>query len=318
MTAVSSPRFGVSTHLFHDLRLDREHLVEIAAHGFDCVEVFATRTHFDYHDSAAVRSLAEWLDDTRLTLNSIHAPITSSMTNGVLGELYSNATTDDTGRQRAITEAQAALAVAQTVPYRYLVLHLGVPDEPDSGSRNSREPARRSVLTIHEMAQKVGVRLALEVIPNALSRPDALVAFIEQELDGADIGICMDVGHAFLMGEPADAIETCAEYLVTTHLHDNRRKRDDHLAPGEGSIDWAAALMSLQKVGYEGALMYEVANTSSPKAVLEKTEAARRRFEELLGFNFGASIERPDDEDTVRGVDPEHPAHGKRPEDTNL
>ena len=64
---VSNPRFGVSTHLYHDQRLDREHLVEIAAHGFECVEVFATRTHFDYHDSVAVRTLAEWLEDTRLT-----------------------------------------------------------------------------------------------------------------------------------------------------------------------------------------------------------------------------------------------------------
>ena len=64
--SVSSLRFGVSTHLYHDQRLDRDHLVEIAAHGFDCIELFATRTHFDYHDAAAVRSLAEWLDDTRL------------------------------------------------------------------------------------------------------------------------------------------------------------------------------------------------------------------------------------------------------------
>jgi sugar phosphate isomerase/epimerase len=311
MTAVSSPRFGVSTHLFHDLRLDRAHLVEIAARGFDCVEVFATRSHFDYHDSAAVRSLAEWLDDTRLALNSIHAPITSSMTQGASGEIYSNATPDETGRQRAIAEAEAALAVAQTVPFRYLVVHLGVPDGPKAKSENSREAARRSVLTLHERAQKVGVRLALEVIPNALARPDALVAFIEEELDGADVGICLDVGHAFLMGEPADAIETCAEYLLTTHLHDNHGTNDDHLAPGEGAIDWAATLMALQKVGYEGALMFEVANTSSPEAVLASTEAARQRFEKLVGFNFGVGVERSDDEVKER-------AQGERPEDSNL
>ena len=54
-------RFGVSTHLYHHARLDREHLVEIAAHGFDCVEVFATRTHFDYHDLTSIQQLAEWL-----------------------------------------------------------------------------------------------------------------------------------------------------------------------------------------------------------------------------------------------------------------
>jgi sugar phosphate isomerase/epimerase len=280
---VSSPRFGVSTHLFHDFKLDREHLVEIAAHGFECVEVFATRTHFDYHDSVAVRSLAEWLEDTRLVLNSMHAPITASFTNGQWGEAFSNAAADATVRQRAIAEAEAALAVAQTIPYRHLVVHLGLPDGlKPSGTDNSREAARRSIETLAESAEKVGVMLAIEVIPNSLSSAEALVSLIENDVDGAEVGICMDVGHAFIMGDLGDAIETCAEHLVTTHLHDNKRKTDDHLTPGEGSIDWAATLMALQKIGYEGAWMFEVANTSSPQAVLDRTEKARRRFDDLL------------------------------------
>jgi sugar phosphate isomerase/epimerase len=309
--AVSSPRFGVSTHLFHDLRLDREHLVEIAAHGFECVEVFATRTHFDYHDSVAVRSLAEWLEDTRLVLNSMHAPITTSLTGGAWGEVFSNARLDDGERQRAVTEAAAALAVAQTIPYRYLVVHLGVPDSSQTAGDNSRDAARRSVTAIHEMAQKVGVRIALEVIPNRLSNAEALVSFIENDLEGADVGICMDVGHAFIMGDLADAIETCAEHLMTTHLHDNKRKTDDHLTPGEGSIDWPAALMSLQKIGYEGAWMFEVANTSTTAAVLARTEAARRRFDGLLGFNLAPHPDSP-----MSDPHPAKPAHpASHPED---
>ena len=44
-------RFGISTHLYHDQRLSRDHLAQIAAHGFEAVEVFATRSHFDYHDA---------------------------------------------------------------------------------------------------------------------------------------------------------------------------------------------------------------------------------------------------------------------------
>jgi sugar phosphate isomerase/epimerase len=302
---VSSPRFGVSTHLFHHQRLDREHLVEIAAHRFECVEVFATRTHFDYHDGAAVRSLAEWLEDTRLVLNSIHAPITASLIDGTWGETFSNAVADERARQRAVTEAQAALAVAQTIPYRYLVVHLGVPEAGKAAGDNSREAARRSIQALLEMAQQVGVKVALEVIPNALSSAETLVSFIEDDLEGADIGICMDVGHAFMMGDLADAIETCAEYLVTTHLHDNKRKSDDHLVPGEGSIDWPLTLMSLQKIGYEGAWMFEVANTTSPEQVLERTEVARRRFDEVLGFNFSAPNPSEPDQHRAR---PDHHA----------
>ena len=284
---MSTLRFGVSTHLFHDRRLDREHLVELAAHGFDCVEVFATRTHFDYHDGATVRALAEWLDDTRLTLHSLHAPIAAGLVDGRWGESYSTAISNDEQRRKALTEAEAALAVAQTIPFKFLVVHLGVPDEMKPGAgENSREAARRSIEALHDVAQRQGVRLALEVIPNALSTPESLVTLIEDDLEDVDIGICLDVGHAHLMGDLADAIEHCSGHIITTHLHDNRRRSDDHLAPGQGSIDWPAALMGFQKVGYDGVWMFEVANTAEPKAVLDKVEKARRKFESLLDINF--------------------------------
>jgi sugar phosphate isomerase/epimerase len=284
---VSSPRFGISTHLYHDQRLDREHLVEIAAHGFDCVEVFATRTHFDYHDGAAVRALSEWLEDTRLTLQSMHAPITASYSNGEWGETFSNALVDNERRSKAVTEAEAALAVAQTIPFHYLVVHLGVPDaiRPGPGD-NSRDAARRSVEAMHPMAGRSGVRLAVEVIPNVLSTPESLVSFIENDLEGLDVGICMDVGHAHMLGDLNDAIECCSGHILTTHLHDNQRRSDDHLSPGEGNIDWPATLMELQKVGYDGVWMFEVANTSTTTAVLAKAEKARRTFESLLHVNF--------------------------------
>ena len=284
---MSTTRFGISTHLYHNERLERDHLVEIAAHGFECVEVFATRTHFDYHDGAAVRTLAEWLDDTRLGLHSMHAPITASFVNGDWGEAFSNAAAEEERRLKAVSETEAALAVAQTIPFKYLVVHLGLPDamKPASGD-NSREAARRSIEAMHAAAQRVGVELALEVIPNSLSSPDALVSLVENDLDGLKVGICMDVGHAHILGDLNDAIESCSGHILTTHLHDNKGRSDDHLAPGEGNINWPATVMELQKVGYDGAWMFEVANTSTPKAVLEKAEKARARFAGMLDFNF--------------------------------
>jgi len=87
-------QFGVSTHLYHGERLHREHLIEIAAHGFEAVEVFATRSHFDYHDTAAIQALAEWLHDGQLQLHSVHAPIVDSLVNDKWGRAYSTATRD--------------------------------------------------------------------------------------------------------------------------------------------------------------------------------------------------------------------------------
>jgi len=93
-------RFGISTHLYHDRRLDREHLAEIASYGFDTIELFATRTHVDYHDPAAIAQLARWLDETGLRLNSVHAPIAAGLTNGQWGEPYSNARRSSRGPRR--------------------------------------------------------------------------------------------------------------------------------------------------------------------------------------------------------------------------
>lgn len=275
---------AISTHLYHDERLTRDHLREIAAHGFAAIELFATRTHFDYHSRAAIDVLAGWLEETGLILHSVHAPISESLVGTKWGAMLTNATTDEPSRERAVAESRAALAIAQRIPYHYLVTHLGIPDAlKPAATDNQPEAARRSIVELHGVAQTVGVKLALEVIPNRLSSAEALVDFVENELDLPDIGICMDFGHAFLMGDLVDAIETASGYLITTHIHDNHGKTDDHLVPFDGEIDWASALMAAQKIGYDGALMLEVANTATPTQVLTASDRARRRFDKILG-----------------------------------
>ena len=129
------------------------------------------------------------------------------------------------------------------------------------------------------MAAESGVRVAVEVIPNALSTPEALVQLIEDRLDGLDVGICLDYGHANLMGDLAEAIETVSGHLWTTHVHDNRGREDEHLVPFTGTIDWGIAMMETQKIGYDGVLMLEVADSGDPVDVLKRSAAARERLE---------------------------------------
>lgn len=276
-------RFGISTHLFHEHRLSREHLVHIAAHGFDAIELFATRAHFDYRDGQAAADLAEWLADTRLELHSVHAPIVGALKGGKWVDPFSNASRDETSRKTALQETDAAIALARHIPYRHLVVHLGTPTtERVATNDNQPELARRSVEEIVEKASREHVRVALEVIPNTLSSAAALVHLIEEELDGLDVGICLDYGHAHLMGDLGEAVETVSGHLWTTHVHDNDGKRDEHLVPYAGSIDWEAAMMETQKIGYEGTLMFEVADMGDPVHVLERCTKARARLEKTF------------------------------------
>ena len=275
--------FGVSSHLYHNYRLSREHLQEIAAHGFERVELFATRTHFDYHNPAAIADLQQWLAEAGLELHGVHAPIGESFDGGRWGPPLNIASPDAASRAKAMDETERALQIARRIPFGVFVTHIGLPrSQPAAATDNSREAARRSLAALSELAAPLGVRIALEVIPNELSRAGSLVHFVETELEDRSAGLCLDFGHAHMDGDLVDAIETVSGHLLTTHVHDNRGRTDDHLLPFEGTIDWPAAVTALQKVGYDGTLLFEIAAHGSAKETLQRARKARERIERLL------------------------------------
>jgi sugar phosphate isomerase/epimerase len=272
----------VSTHLYHRSRLNRDHLIEIGAFGFRSVELFATRTHFDYHSESAVADLQQWLAAAGVELQSVHAPVGESFSAGRWHMPWSLASADRDARARAVAEAERAVQIARRIPFKVLVTHLGVPRwAPTAAADNSRDAARRSVEELAAIAEPLGVRIGLEVMPNELSRAGSLVHFVEAELDGA-VGICLDFGHAHLDGDVVDAIETVSEHLIATHVHDNRGRNDDHLLPFEGTIDWPAALTAVQKVGFDGALMLEINAIGVTKETLARARSVREKMERWL------------------------------------
>jgi len=274
-------RFGLSTHLFHGERLRRQHFEAMRASGFDLVEVFATRTHIDYHDTRHVDQVRGWLDDLGVTANSVHGPICESFTHGVWGRSYSNASTQAVRRDEAIAETRVAFDAARRLGASSLVVHLGLPRFQDiPPGDNDPGAVRRSIEALAQAAADTGVRLALEVMPNALSTPDALLDVLD-ELE-IDAGICLDFGHAHLEGGAPEAAEVLSGQVITTHVHDNKGQLDNHLVPFDGTIDWAATLMAMSKVGYTGPLIFEVADNGDAAGVLARTVRARTRLQAII------------------------------------
>ena len=136
------------------------------------------------------------------------------------------------------------------------------------------------------LAQPLGVQIAIEVLPNELSRAGSLVHFVEDDVSlddlGVDAGICLDFGHAHIDGDVVDAIETVSEHLIATHVHDNRGRNDDHLLPFDGTIDWPAALTAVQKVGFDGGLILEINATGATKETLARARSVREKMERWL------------------------------------
>lgn len=276
-------RFALSTHLFHSERLSRTHLEAIKARQFDDIEIFATRTHFDYHDEHKIEQLGGWLQALGMVAGSMHAPICASFVNGEWGRAFSNAAADAVKRQEAVAETITAIAASRALGCEFIVLHLGIPrGQPIPPGDNDRRAVQRSLEDIAETASARGVRLALEIIPNDLSTVDALIEWIEGDLDLGTTAICLDIGHAHLLGGTAEAVEALSGHVVTTHVHDNRGRSDDHLVPFSGTIDWAGTLASLWKIGYDGRLVFEVADTGNAAEVLARTVGARGRLQAIL------------------------------------
>ena len=140
---------------------------------------------------------------------------------------------------------------------------------------NHRAAAIRSLEEICRLAEPLGVRVAVEVIPNACPTPRRSSRCSRRARRSAP-GICLDFGHAHLMGDVADAVETVAEHIITTHVHDNHGRDDEHLVPYRGSIDWDQALVTMQKIGYEGTYLMELAATGDA-ASRPRGRAARER-----------------------------------------
>ena len=80
-----------------------------------------------------------------------------------------------------VDEIKRALEIAETIPFRYLIQHLGVTGR---GIRRARKSTRRFPRSRKSdlFARQRGVEVLLENTPNALSSAERLLMFLEQSL----------------------------------------------------------------------------------------------------------------------------------------
>jgi len=226
-------RFGVSTRLYEGKRLSRDHLLEIAAYGFEMVEIAGVRTHLDFANQTVVADLQQWLAEARLDLHGLHVPAL------------------------AADGAEEALLVARRIPMRTLTLQAARP-----------RGTAKAIDRLAALAAPLNVTIAVDSNSEGLTPIGSLVHFVEGF--EARVGVSLDCASVKRPGDLVDAIETASEHLVTVHV------------PVESRIDWASALTTMQKVGYEGPLIVDPPPRTSTKEMLRLARAARERFEKQL------------------------------------
>jgi sugar phosphate isomerase/epimerase len=239
----------LSTYLFVSRKLTPDLLGQMSAAGFQGVEVFCSRSHFEYSMKAEIRVLAGTLEQHRLQLVSLHAPTsrdTSAMRES--GMPLSICEVERVRRIEAMDELKRVIDVADDLPYARLIVHMG-------GSREIADPRKRDAafstlehLILH--AHHAGVTICVENTTSEMGNPEYLRAFVE-ETRLAGLRFNFDVGHAYLAELPEDerlekSFAPLRDLVVSVHLHDNHGEKDEHLPPYSGSIDWPAAIKLLK------------------------------------------------------------------------
>jgi len=172
-------------------------------------------------------------------------------------------------------EVKRALEIAEQIPFRFLVQHLGLPNE--SFSEKKFESAMTAIEHLRAFAKPLGVRILLENIPNELSTPERLVEMIHAaHFD--DVGICFDFGHAHMMSSVSEAFAILRTQICSTHVHDNAKVQDSHLWPGQGTIDWKQAMELLRSAPQTPPLMLELGEDEKLNP-LEKLSATFEKLE---------------------------------------
>ncbi|MBV8113420.1 MAG: sugar phosphate isomerase/epimerase [Silvibacterium sp.] len=233
----------LSTHLFVAHRLTTVWLDRVWDAGFPAVEIFCARQHIDYRDKAQITELGHWFRDAELQVHSLHAPM---YTDDVWGRSGPHAVIDITDttkarRMAAVDEIKRALEIAEIVPFRYLIQHVGVTGQEFDEWRI--ESAFSSLDELRVFAGQRGVELLLENTPNQLSSAQRLNQLLT--ITHLNLNYCFDVGHAHMSEGVAAEFELMKDRIRSTHVHDNNGHDDQHLFPGQGSIDWKETMRLL-------------------------------------------------------------------------
>jgi sugar phosphate isomerase/epimerase len=277
----------LSTYLFVSRKLTRDLISQIGGAGFHGVEIFCSRSHFDYTNRAEIQNIAGALADARLKLTSLHAPTSrdlSATREG--GQPLSICEVERVRRIEAMDELKRAIDVAEELPFSRMIFHMG-------GSRETADPRKRDAafsslehLILH--AKHVGVTICVENTTSEMGSPAYLRSFIDEtRLTGLRVNF--DIGHANLAdgaeeNRIAEGFEPVRELVASTHIHDNHGEKDEHLPPYEGSIDWTAAV-TLLKTAPEAnlPLTLELKEKIGPEAPTpqQQLDAARRSLDKL-------------------------------------
>lgn len=278
-----------STNMYRSQALTPALLTEISRAGISTVEVFCDSYHFSYGSAQSVRELGSALNETGLTLHSLHAPTERDKASGRgSGVTVSIADPERIRRQDAVDEMKRALEVAEALPFRFFVQDLATGHQAADPRKLDAAFNSLEILTI--FAKHRGVTIALQNTPNEIGSPTSLVQFVK-DTHLHNLRFCFDIGHAHIEGGAVAGYHLMRDQVVTAHIHDNNGEKDEHMLPWDGTIDWDAVFAEFGAAPEPLPLVLELKETATGSPSLDQIRAVFDKIEKQLDEK-GASSAR--------------------------
>jgi sugar phosphate isomerase/epimerase len=128
------------------------------------------------------------------------------------------------------------------------------------------EKAKRSMRTIDRLMKEFGITAAVENMPNFKFMMGARAKELFEIIDGTDLKVCFDIGHANTVDQMDEMIDLFGDRIKNIHIHDNNGTNDDHMTIGDGQIDFKKILKRLSN--YKG--KYIIESRSLGSAVISR------------------------------------------------
>lgn len=118
------------------------------------------------------------------------------------------------------------------------------------------------ILPLLEICEKNDLILLSENLLWGASIDPRNISELVCEVNSPHFGWCYDTGHANCFGISPSVLREVKSVPLSLHVQDNYGSKDDHLLPGDGTIDWKEFLDTLKSIRYSGDFVLEAHHQS--------------------------------------------------------
>jgi sugar phosphate isomerase/epimerase len=257
---------GCSTLGWHFFDLDTA-LSEIKSLQFGLLDIAMIPSFCPHFDP--VRATAAEKDALKRSVREAGFKVATLNTfSGFLGE------SED--RESALAFLRASLALAKEFGAYGLCIQSGKPREPE-GWQKAAEALARDLQLLGTEAESLGLDIAIEVHREMLVSNSSEAMKLMKLVDHPRIGITLDPCHIVYAGEdPSVVARRLGPWVRHVHLRDAIGKNTE-VVPGDGSVDFAALVASLDSIGYSRPMMLELEYPARPGPGAVRADAERAR-----------------------------------------